>query len=286
MGAAEAGAAVAPDRIDLVDENDARAIALGLLEQIAYAAGAHANEHLHEFRAADAEKGHSGLAGNGLGHQSLAGAGWPNQEYALGDARTQRHELLRLLEEFNNLLQFLLGFIGSGDIAERNGRPVADEHAGFALAEGEGLVVAALALAEEKEKKAGDQEEREEVDDQSKPVARIRRRLHVDLYLGQTFFRDAHALQGPGQGDALFFAAGQRLITVVRVDLESLSADVDAGHLATPDLSGNAAQANVLGRFAGAVYVKKQGRGGNQYQQIDKGVSRPISGHNLSSSRA
>ena len=152
------------------------------------------------------KKGTPGLAGDGLRHQRLAGSGWADQEDAFGDARAQGHKLLRFFEELDDLLQLLFGFVRPGDIVEADGRPVTDKHTGFALAEGEGLVVAALALAEEKEKKAGDQEEREEVDDQSKPVARIRRRLHVDLYLGQTFFRDAHALQGPGQGYALFFA--------------------------------------------------------------------------------
>ena len=35
--AAEAGAALATDRVDLVDEDDARRVALGLLEQVAHA---------------------------------------------------------------------------------------------------------------------------------------------------------------------------------------------------------------------------------------------------------
>src|SRR4029079_4439620 len=52
MRAAEAGAALAADRVDLVDEDDARAVALGLVEEVADAAGADADEHLHELRAA------------------------------------------------------------------------------------------------------------------------------------------------------------------------------------------------------------------------------------------
>ena len=51
VAAAEAGAAVAPDGVDLVHEDDARRVLLGLLEQVAHARGAHADEHLDEVGA-------------------------------------------------------------------------------------------------------------------------------------------------------------------------------------------------------------------------------------------
>ena len=63
--AAQAGAALAADGVDLVDEDDARRVALGLIEQVAHAAGADADEHLDELRARDAEEGHARLAGDG-----------------------------------------------------------------------------------------------------------------------------------------------------------------------------------------------------------------------------
>ena len=49
--AAETGAAVAADGVDLVHEDDAGRVLLGLLEQVAHARGAHADEHLDEVRA-------------------------------------------------------------------------------------------------------------------------------------------------------------------------------------------------------------------------------------------
>ena len=70
--AAEAGAAVPADRVDLVDEDDAGRILLALLEQVAHAAGADAHEHLHEVGAGDAEERHARLARDGLGEQRLA----------------------------------------------------------------------------------------------------------------------------------------------------------------------------------------------------------------------
>ena len=63
---AEPGAAVTTDGVDLVDEDDAGRVALALLEQIAHAAGADADEHLHEVRARDGEERHACLARDGL----------------------------------------------------------------------------------------------------------------------------------------------------------------------------------------------------------------------------
>src|SRR6478735_85176 len=59
--ATEARAALATDGVDLVDEDDARRVALGLVEQVADAAGADADEHLDELRAGDAEERHAGF---------------------------------------------------------------------------------------------------------------------------------------------------------------------------------------------------------------------------------
>ena len=52
VAAAHAGAAVAADGVDLVDEDDAGRVLLGLLEQVAHAGGADADEHLDEVGAA------------------------------------------------------------------------------------------------------------------------------------------------------------------------------------------------------------------------------------------
>ena len=86
VAAAEAGAAMAADRVDLVDEDDAGRVLLALLEQVADARGADADEHLDEVRAADREERDVGLAGDGAGEQRLAGARRAHQQHALGDA--------------------------------------------------------------------------------------------------------------------------------------------------------------------------------------------------------
>ena len=81
--AAEAGAAVAADGVDLVHEDDAGGVLLGLLEQVAHARGAHAHEHLDEVRTGDGEEGHARLAGDGARKERLAGARRAVEQHAL-----------------------------------------------------------------------------------------------------------------------------------------------------------------------------------------------------------
>src|SRR4051794_12324189 len=102
--AAQSGAAVAADGVDLVHEDDAGRVLLGLLEQVAHTRGAHADEHLDEVRAGDREERHAGLACHGAREKSLTGARRPVEQHSLGDARSQRLELLRVLEELLDLV--------------------------------------------------------------------------------------------------------------------------------------------------------------------------------------
>ena len=160
--AAQAGAALAADRVDLIHEHDAGAVALGLVEQVAHAAGADAHEHLHELGAGDAEEGHAGLAGHGAREQGLAGAWRAHEEHAARDARAQGVELLGVLEELHDLLELRLGLIHAGHVAECDDRLVAQEHARPALAEGHGLVVGALRLAEHEVQEDADEQHRQQ----------------------------------------------------------------------------------------------------------------------------
>src|SRR5207245_5390624 len=115
---AQARAAVAADRVDLVDEYDAGGVLLALLEEIAHARGAHADEHLDEVGAGDRKKGDIGLARHGARQQRLAGARRADQQDALGDLAAQFLELPRVFQELDDLLQLDLGFLDPGDILE------------------------------------------------------------------------------------------------------------------------------------------------------------------------
>ncbi len=95
VAAAETGAALTADRVDLVHEDDAGSSRLGLLEQVAHAGSADADEHLDEVGAGDGEERHSRLAGDSTRKQRLAGARRAYQQNALGDLGAERLELAR-----------------------------------------------------------------------------------------------------------------------------------------------------------------------------------------------
>jgi hypothetical protein len=108
---AETGTALAAHRVDLVHEDDAGARRLGLLEQVAHAARAYADEHLDEVRARDREERHGRLAGNRTREQRLTGTRRAYQQNALGDLGAQRLELAGVGEELLDLLELLDGLI-------------------------------------------------------------------------------------------------------------------------------------------------------------------------------
>ena len=137
--------------VDLINEHDAGSALLGLLEEISDAAGAHTHEHLHKVRARDGEELHLGLARDGAGQQGLAGPRGAHQQHALGDLAAQLQELGGILQELDDLLQFIFGFVAAGDICE--GRPLGGggKALGAGFAEAEGLVATHLGLAHEDE---------------------------------------------------------------------------------------------------------------------------------------
>src|SRR4051812_31638698 len=168
--AAEAGAAVAPDGVDLVHEDDAGRVLLGLLEEVAHAAGPDAHEHLDEVRARDREERHAGLAGHRAGQQRLAGARGPVEQHALRDARAERLELLRVLQELLDLVELLDRLVHAGDVAEGDLRRV-DAHAlGARLAEGHDLRSAALDLVHQEDPEPDEDQERQDVGQQREPA--------------------------------------------------------------------------------------------------------------------
>ena len=62
VAAAQASATVATDGVDLVDEDDAGRVLLGLFEHVADAGSTDADEHLDKVRTGDGEEGNIGLA--------------------------------------------------------------------------------------------------------------------------------------------------------------------------------------------------------------------------------
>ena len=181
VAVAEAGAAVAADGVDLVDEDDARRRLLCLLEHVAHAAGADADEHLDEVGAGDGEEGHARLTRDGAGEQGLAGARRADKQRALGDLAAEPGELARILQIFDDLLKLLAGLVDAGDVGEGHAAFLLGQHARAALAEahrpGAGVL---LHLAHDEEADAEDQDERQRLVEQDQPEARLLLLLDLD----------------------------------------------------------------------------------------------------------
>ena len=135
VSAAEAGAALAADGVDLVDEDDARRRFLRLIEEIADARGSDADEHLDEIGAGDRQERHARLACDRAREQRLTGAGRPEQQHAFGNPRAERLILLGILQEVDDLGEFLFRLVDAGDVGERDLRAILRKHLGARAAE-------------------------------------------------------------------------------------------------------------------------------------------------------
>ena len=94
---ADIAAAGTAHGINLVDEDDARTLLLGLAEEVADTAGADANEHLHEIRTAHGEERHVCLACHSLGKEGLTSSRRTYKQRTLRDLATQFGILSRVL---------------------------------------------------------------------------------------------------------------------------------------------------------------------------------------------
>ena len=138
VAAAETRAAVATDSVDLIDEDDAGRILLGLLEHVTDAAGTDADEHLDEVRTRDREERHIGFARHRTGNEGLTRAGRADEEHTTRNATAETLELLRITQELHDLLQVFLGFFDAGDVVEADAARGLGEKLGLRLAEAHG----------------------------------------------------------------------------------------------------------------------------------------------------
>ena len=174
---AEAGATLPTDGVDLVHKDDAGRVLLGLLEEVAHAAGADADEHLDEVGARDGEERYSGLSGDGAGEQRLAGTRRSDEERALRYAGAELLELLGRFEELFDLRELLDGLVGPGDVGEGHLGLVLGHPARPALAEAHHPVTAALHGAHEQDEEQHDEQDGRQGTEQREPEAGV---LRVD----------------------------------------------------------------------------------------------------------
>ena len=140
--AAEACATMTTDRVDLVDEDDAGRVLLALLEQVADTARTDADEHLDEVRATDRKERHAGFTGDRASEQRLASPRSAHHEDALRDTATEARELLRVLEERDDLFDFFFCFFDTRDVFERHAVLMVAEQLRLGFAEAHRLAAA------------------------------------------------------------------------------------------------------------------------------------------------
>src|ERR1700761_5589894 len=99
---------MASNRVNFIDEDNARRVLLALLKEIAHAARANADEHLYEVGTRDREERNICLARNRAGQQSLTRSRRPNQQNPFRNSAAKFLELLRLAQEFDNFSKFFL----------------------------------------------------------------------------------------------------------------------------------------------------------------------------------
>ena len=170
VSAAQSGASVASDRVDLVDEHDGRRVLLRLFEQVAHARCADTDIQLDEVRTGDRQERHTGLTGDRTGDQRFACARRSDQQDALRNACADRGKLLRILQEFNDFLQLRLFLIRTGDVVECHLALVISRQLGASLAELHGAASAAVALTvEHKEPEQGENADQNDIRDDAGP---------------------------------------------------------------------------------------------------------------------
>src|SRR5882724_713716 len=171
VAAERAGAARPAERVELVDEDDRRRLGPRLLEEIAHARRADADEHLDEFGAGDGKERHPGFARHRARQQGLAGSGRSDEQHALRHARAEASIFLRVLQELDHFLQLGLGFVNAGDVAESHAGLVLDVDLGATFADAHEAAAEATALLHAPRQQEPDAEKNKRRQDPGKQVA-------------------------------------------------------------------------------------------------------------------
>ena len=174
VAAAETGAALAADGVDLVDEDDrGRLLARGL-EQVAHARRADTDEHLHEVGTRDRDERHAGLAGDRARDERLARSRRADEQHALGDARADVLELAGHLQEVDDFGDLLFHRAVAGDVAERRLRLVGVVDLGARAPDVHDRAHLALGATRDEPPQRADQTEHErEAEDRAHQVRRL-----------------------------------------------------------------------------------------------------------------
>ncbi len=210
VAAAQARAALAAHRVDLVDEHDARGVLLRLVEHVAHPRRADADEHLDEIGTGDGEERHFRFAGDRARKQRLPRAGVAHHQHALRDASAELLELGGIAQEIDQFRDFLFRFFAAGNVGEGDGVVRFIDHPRARFPERKRAAPpAALHLAHEEDPHA-DQEQHREPGDEDVHEERgffLGLRLDLDAVLEQV--GDEPDVARRVAGDALAVVGGR-----------------------------------------------------------------------------
>ena len=180
MTAAEAGAALATDRINFINKDDAGRVLLRLDKQITDTGRADTDKHFNEVRTADTEKRHIRFAGNGFRQERFTGTGRAEEQHAFRNFRADGVIFARVLQKINDFRQFLLGFFFAGDIGKSDMHFSLFMHFRARFTEVHHATAAALRLVHDKEPDADQEQNRQQRSQHAQPPGRLFRRLGLN----------------------------------------------------------------------------------------------------------
>ncbi len=226
VAAADAHATGAAHGVDLVDEDDAGGVFLGLFEHVAHAACAHAHEHLDKVGTRDREERHARLARDGTREQRLTGSGRADQQRAFRNLAAETAELLRVAQEFDDLFKLFLGLVDARHVVEGDAAMLFGQQFCPRLAEAHRPAAPAALHAVHEEDPDADQHQERQPQRDHREEARLLLRLDPDL--------DVLGDQLVGQ----FLAGrldGNQLVAVLGADQDPLAIQRDTRHLIRVD---------------------------------------------------
>mmetsp|Transcript_2572 Transcript_2572/g.4000 ORF Transcript_2572/g.4000 Transcript_2572/m.4000 type:complete len:321 (-) Transcript_2572:551-1513(-) len=114
----ESCSALTSNGIDLINEDDARRVLLGLVEHITHTRSSNTNKHLYKFGTRNGDEWHTCLSSNSLGEEGLTSTRGSIEDDTTRNAASVLGVSLGLLQKVNNLGELELGSITSSNFVE------------------------------------------------------------------------------------------------------------------------------------------------------------------------
>ena len=181
MPAAKACAALPPDCVDLINEDDSRGVFLGLFKQIAHTGSADADVHLDKVGTRNREKRHARFACDCAGEQCFTGTGGADEQHALWNARPDLVEFAGILEELDDLGELRLFLFSARHLVKGGLAPFFHAVFEIGLAELAHFACAARTLFHHKDKQHNYKPNREQRGDHLEKPGVVRGWLVIEL---------------------------------------------------------------------------------------------------------